>query len=65
MLPRLLRSRALPSLIGARITNVGRTMGPSMVLRRALIAPPKAGDAPYMFRSANRELPGTRCLKFK
>jgi hypothetical protein len=56
MLPRILRSRILPSLIGAR---AGRSMGVPMVLKRTMIAAPKAGDPPLMSRRADRELPGT------
>jgi cytochrome c oxidase assembly factor 1 len=58
MLPRLLRSRVLPSLVGARSPNAARSGGASMVLKRTLIAAPKAGDPPLMSRRADRELPG-------
>ncbi|TVY48383.1 Cytochrome c oxidase assembly factor [Lachnellula occidentalis] len=51
MLPRLLRTRALPRIVN-RSWN-GRTM----LQRRTLIAPPKDGDGPLMTRRADRELP--------
>ncbi|EPE29476.1 hypothetical protein GLAREA_00636 [Glarea lozoyensis ATCC 20868] len=57
MLPRLLRSRVLPSLVGARSANAARSVGASTVLKRTLIAAPKAGDPPLMSRRADRELP--------
>lgn len=51
MLPRLLRSRALP--------RIGNVNGRSLVSRRTLIAAPKPGQGPLMERRADRELPGT------
>ncbi|PSS20541.1 hypothetical protein M430DRAFT_99982 [Amorphotheca resinae ATCC 22711] len=49
MLPRLLRSRALP--------RIGNVNGRSLVSRRTLIAAPKPGQGPLMERRADRELP--------
>jgi len=54
MLPRLLRTRALPGLVRGRWN--GRVM---QMQRRTLIAAPKPGDGPLMSRRADRELPGT------
>jgi len=51
MLPRVLRTRALPRILN-RSWN-GRTM----LQRRTLIPAPKAGDGPLMTRRADRELP--------
>ncbi|KAG9236204.1 cytochrome oxidase complex assembly protein 1-domain-containing protein [Amylocarpus encephaloides] len=56
MLPRLLRVRAgvlTRLLLESRGGNVGR----SLMLRRTMIAAPKAGDPPLMSRRADRELP--------
>ncbi|RDL39038.1 Uncharacterized protein BP5553_03378 [Venustampulla echinocandica] len=50
MLPRLLRSRALPRFSNLRAQNV-------MLQRRTMIAAPKVGDGPLMSRQPNRELP--------
>ncbi|RFU34171.1 hypothetical protein B7463_g2108, partial [Scytalidium lignicola] len=49
MLSRLFRARALPSIRSAN--------GRSLVIRRTLIAAPKAGDGPLMERRPDRELP--------
>ncbi|KAH8811785.1 cytochrome oxidase complex assembly protein 1-domain-containing protein [Xylogone sp. PMI_703] len=49
MLSRLVRTRALPVLRGAN--------GRNLIIRRTLIAAPKAGDGPLMERRSDRELP--------